>query len=70
MIVDDHPLLGVGTKRLIDQETDMKATFAMSGQEALLRMQEEKFDLFIYDMHLPDCDGCNWRVRPRMELLS
>jgi two-component system competent response regulator ComA len=57
LIVDDHPVLGAGTKRLIDQENDMKATFVMSGQEALQKMKDEEFDLFIYDMHLPELDG-------------
>lgn len=57
LIVDDHPLLGEGTKRLIDNETDMNAFFALSGEEALKIMQKNDFDLYLYDMHLPGISG-------------
>lgn len=57
LIVDDHPLLGEGTKRLIDNEPDMNAFFALSGEDALNVMQEQDFDLYVYDMHLPGISG-------------
>lgn len=57
LIVDDHPLLGEGTKRLIDNEPDMQACFTLSGEEALLIMQERLFDLHVYDMHLSGING-------------
>lgn len=57
LIVDDHPVLGAGTKRLIEQESDMHAAFVTTGQEALQAMKRQKYDLLIFDMHLSDMDG-------------
>lgn len=57
LIVDDHPLLGEGTKRLIDEEPDMQAVFAVSAEAALDIMRSERFDLCIYDMNLPGMNG-------------
>ena len=57
LIVDDHPLLGEGTKRLIDGEPDMQAFFVLSSEEALKVIPEHSFDLYLYDMHLPGMSG-------------
>ncbi len=57
LIVDDHPLLGEGTKRLIDEEPDMRAVFAGSAEAALDTMRSERFDLCLYDMNLPGMNG-------------
>jgi two-component system competent response regulator ComA len=57
LLVDDHPALAEGTKALIEQEGDMKVTVANSGIEALELLQKEKFDLFIYDLHMPRMNG-------------
>ncbi len=57
LIVDDHPLLGEGTKRLIDEEPDMQAVFAVSAEAALDIMRGERFDLCLYDMNLPGMNG-------------
>ncbi|OWA35418.1 hypothetical protein B9G55_12295 [Saccharibacillus sp. O16] len=67
LIVDDHPLLGEGTKRLIDSEPDMQAHFALSGEEALLIMQERLFDLYVYDMHLPGINGLELAMQTAVE---
>lgn len=57
LIVDDHPLLGEGTKRLIDDESDMRAEFVTTAEAALEVMQDRRFDLYLYDMNLPGMSG-------------
>jgi len=57
LIVDDHPLLGEGTKRLIDNESDMQAEFVTTAEAALEVMQDRRFDLYLYDMNLPGMGG-------------
>lgn len=57
LIVDDHPLLGEGTRRLIDEEPDMQAVFVASAEAALDTMRSERFDLCLYDMNLPGMNG-------------
>lgn len=57
LLVDDHPMMGEGTKQLIERELDMSVIFVTSGQEALRHIEAQQFDLYIYDMNLPDMDG-------------
>ncbi|AWB43542.1 DNA-binding response regulator [Paenibacillus sp. CAA11] len=57
LLVDDHPLLGAGTKQLIEQEADMKVSFVQTAAEALDLQQKQEFDLYLYDLNLPDMEG-------------
>ncbi len=57
LIVDDHPLLGEGTKRLIDEEPDMQAEFVTTAETAIEVIQARRFDLYVYDMNLPGMSG-------------
>lgn len=57
LLVDDHPMMGEGTKQLIESELDMSVVFVTSGQEALRYIEAQQFNLYIFDMNLPDMDG-------------
>jgi len=56
--VDDHPLLHQGIATIIANETDMSLVAeASNGREAIRRYREEKPDVALMDLRLPDMDG-------------
>lgn len=64
LLVDDHDLVLQGLKRIVESSLpEIKAVCtASSGQEALLLVASQRFNLFLLDMELPDMSG--------MELIS
>lgn len=64
LLVDDHDLVLQGLKRIVESSLpEIKAVCtASSGQEALLLIASQRFNLFLLDMELPDMSG--------MELIS
>ncbi|CRK80895.1 response regulator transcription factor [Neobacillus massiliamazoniensis] len=57
LLVDDHPLVGEGTKLIINHEFDMEAHFESSGLKALERLKTQSFDVMLFDLHMPEQDG-------------
>lgn len=55
LIVDDHYLVGEGTKNILTKGGEISAHYVSSGAEALA-MQEE-FDIYIVDIHMPEMTG-------------
>ena len=55
LIVDDHYLVGEGTKTILTKGGEISAHYVSSGAEALA-MQEE-FDIYIVDIHMPEMTG-------------
>ena len=59
LLVDDHDLVLQGLKRIVEcslPEIKVGCT-ASTGQEALLLIASQSFDLFLLDMELPDMSG-------------
>ena len=56
LIVDDEPLLGQPLKRTLTM-SGYQVRLAQSGADALEAFSEEKFDLLLEDLRLPDADG-------------
>ena len=59
LLVDDHDLVLQGLKRIVEcslPEVKNVCT-ASSGQEALLLIGSQRFNLFVLDMELPDISG-------------
>lgn len=59
LLVDDHDLVLQGLKRIVEcslPEIKVVCT-ASTGQEALLLVASQSFDLFLLDMELPDMSG-------------
>lgn len=59
LLVDDHDLVLQGLKRIVEcslPEIKVVCT-ASTGQEALLLIASQGFDLFLLDMELPDMSG-------------
>jgi two-component system competent response regulator ComA len=57
LVVDDHNLVGEGTKLLLEQEKDFKVTFVNSSKKALEILLTHSFDVFIFDLIMPELNG-------------
>jgi two-component system invasion response regulator UvrY len=57
LIVDDHPIVHAGLRRLIAVETDAEIAEAATAAEALARFTEDRPDLVIMDLNLPGSGG-------------
>ena len=67
MLVDDHDLVLQGLKRIVECSLPeiKNVCTASSGQEALLLIASQRFNLFVLDMELPDISGMDIIVRIR-----
>ena len=58
LIVDDHAMLREGLKQVVATLPQTPETGeAESGQEAIARLREQKWDLMVLDISLPDRNG-------------
>ena len=58
LLADDHDLLCAGLAALINKESDMEVIGqARNGNEALRKIQEERPDLVIMDINMPELGG-------------
>jgi DNA-binding NarL/FixJ family response regulator len=57
LIVDDHPIVRAGLRRLLAAEPATEVGEAASGKEALSAFRGRRPDLVILDLNLPDIGG-------------
>ncbi len=57
LLVDDHPLVGEGTKLIIETEGDMKVEFETSPIQAIERLKTQTFNVMLFDLNMPEMDG-------------
>jgi two-component system NarL family response regulator len=58
MVVDDHFVVRIGVTESISLETDMSVDIeASNGQQAITRFREQKPDIVLMDLKLPDMSG-------------
>jgi DNA-binding NarL/FixJ family response regulator len=67
LIVDDHPIVRAGLKRLLAGEGGIALSEAADGKEALARCREDRPDLVILDLNLPGIGGLELIRRFRLE---
>lgn len=66
LIVDDHALVRMGIRRLLDDLPDMQVVAeAENGEEALILVKTHKPDVILLDMKMPGIDG--WEVTRRLK---
>lgn len=66
LIVDDHLLVRMGIRRLLEDMTDVKVIAdAENGEQALLLVREHAPDVVLLDMKMPGIDG--WEVTRRLK---
>lgn len=57
LIVDDHPIVRAGVKRLLASEPDIELSDAPTGEKALTVFREIRPDIVILDLNLPGVGG-------------
>lgn len=57
LVVDDHITVALGTKLILEQEGDFQITTLNSGTKALTLIREKQFDIFIFDLKMPEING-------------
>jgi two-component system, NarL family, invasion response regulator UvrY len=66
LIVDDHALVRMGIRRLLDDLPDVEVVAdAESGEQALLLAKSHAPDVVLLDMKMPGIDG--WEVTRRLK---
>lgn len=66
LIVDDHALVRMGIRRLLEDLPDMDVVAdAESGEQALVLVKSHKPDVVLLDMKMPGMDG--WEVTRRLK---
>jgi two-component system invasion response regulator UvrY len=66
LIVDDHALVRMGIRRLLEDMTDVNVVAdAESGEQALLLVKAHNPDVVLLDMKMPGIDG--WEVTRRLK---
>lgn len=67
LIVDDHPIVRAGLKRMLGGDPRFELAEAADGKEALARCRQERPDLVILDLNLPGLGGLEVIKRMRLE---
>jgi len=66
--IDDHPLLHEGIATVIRNQPDMSLVAeAFSGQEGIQKFREQKPDVTLMDLRLPDMSGIDAMIAIRSE---
>jgi DNA-binding NarL/FixJ family response regulator len=66
--VDDHPLLREGISAIINNQPDMQLVAeAANGREAIQKYREQKPDVTLMDLRLPDMSGIDSLIAIRTE---
>lgn len=65
LIVDDHPIVRAGLRRLLAAEPGTEIHEAADGKEALAAFREQRPDLVILDLNLPGIGGIEVILRLR-----
>ncbi len=66
LIVDDHGLVRMGLRRLLEDQPDIEVVAdAESGEKALVLVKSHKPDIVLLDMKMPGIDG--WEVTRRLK---
>src|SRR5579871_6229015 len=69
LIADDHPLFRLGLRQVIESEPGITVYQAADGQEALRLIREQRPDVDILDINMPQLDGVNLVRHLRQEQL-
>ncbi|KXH78364.1 response regulator transcription factor [Sporosarcina sp. HYO08] len=57
LIVDDHPMVGEGTRAIIEQKANMAATFIADANTVAEVIMEKTYDVYLIDLHMPTTNG-------------
>lgn len=57
LIVDDHQLVGEGTKEILSSEPTYNVEWVDSSREAIDLFKDFKYDVYVFDLDIPDING-------------
>lgn len=57
LLVDDHISVAEGTRALLEQNSDYMVSVCYSPLEVIEKLPLEKFDLFLFDLYMPEING-------------
>ncbi|OIJ18047.1 hypothetical protein BKP45_10620 [Anaerobacillus alkalidiazotrophicus] len=57
LIVDDHSIVGEGTKTILSSETDFNVEFHGSSLEIMSLLKVKKHDVYLIDFEMPELNG-------------
>lgn len=57
LIVDDHIAVAAGTKLMLEKEKNFQVETANSGDDALDLIKKASFDIYIFDLKMPEMNG-------------
>jgi DNA-binding NarL/FixJ family response regulator len=75
LIVDDHPMIGMAMEMLLkDNLRKIDVDLAEGGKEALVKLNENRYDLVLQDVNLPDYNILSLipniqRIQPNVKIL-
>lgn len=75
LIVDDHPVVRVGLRTMLESETNISVTgVAESAEKALLEVQNVQPDVVLMDLRMPEMEGTKAirelrRIQPDLRIL-
>ena len=75
LIVDDHPVVRVGLRTMLESETNISVTgVAESAEKALLEVQSVQPDVVLLDLRMPEMEGTKAigelrRIQPDLRIL-
>jgi len=66
LVVDDHALVRIGIRRLLEETEDIQVVAeAENGEDALLCVKKYQPDIILLDLKMPGVDG--WEVIRRLK---
>ena len=57
LIVDDHAVVGEGTKNILASELEFNVNLIVCSEEANQHIREQKYDVYIFDLDMPEING-------------
>jgi len=67
LVVDDHPIVRAGLRRLLAEESDIDVREAAAGRDALAAVREQRPDLVVLDLNMPGIGGLEVIARLKAE---
>lgn len=57
LLVDDHQMVGLGTKAILENEQDFKVTYLHELEEIYKEFEISDYDIYLFDIQMPECSG-------------
>ena len=57
LIVDDHEVVGEGTRDLLLSEPDFHVDYVRCSKEVIRIVEENSYDIYLFDLDMPEKNG-------------